>query len=265
LAALIFAGCGSPTSTTGTSPAAPNLTGNWQIQTDAGTQLGLLLLGSLNSNGSQVMGTFRFTNLSEPTSCGLSQLVTLIGTIDSNKNLTLSSATQPNGTTIKVALGIAGAQPYSGTGTMEVDGTTCAFASMPAIADEFANTSGIFTGTISPGTLGAPASGTLGTSTLTLVESSSPGADGQFSATGSLNYAIGTCSGSIALTGDLSGVGVTLSGSNGASPFPQSVSMVGTTDQLATTMTVGYAVFVPAPCSSSSVSNAYYFGTLNRQ
>jgi hypothetical protein len=114
-AAMFLAGCGSPSGTIGTSPVAPNLTGNWQIQTNITSQnippQALLLLGALNSSGSQVTGTFRFTNLANPTACGLSEVVALAGTIDSNNNLTLASAAQPNGSTIKVALGIGTAQP----------------------------------------------------------------------------------------------------------------------------------------------------------
>lgn len=264
-AALALAGCGSPAVTTVKAVIVPDLTGNWQIQTNAGTQPGLLLLGALTSTGSQVTGTFRFTNLSEPASCELNQVVALSGAIDSNNNLALTSAALPNGNTVKASLVIGAAQPYAGTGAMEVDGAPCAFASTASIGELIANTTGTFTGTLTPGTLGSPTGGTTGTGTLVVTQTSIPGTDGQFSATGTLNYVIGTCTGAIPLSGAVSGVGLTLSGSNGTSPSPQTVGIVATANQTATTISLGLASFTPAPCSQSSASNADYFGTLNKQ
>lgn len=217
---MFLTGCVAPSGSMNTSPIVPDLTGNWQIQTNVTSQVvpppGILLLGALTSTGSQVTGTFRFNNLANPSTCALNEVVALSGTIDSKNNLTLTSATLPNGTTIKVSLGIGAAQPYAGTGTMEVDGATCAFASTAAIGNQFANTTGTFAGTLAPGILGSPTSGTSGTGTLTVAQSSIPAADGQFSATGSLSYVIGSCSGSFPLIGDVSGVGLILVGVSGS-------------------------------------------------
>jgi hypothetical protein len=148
---------------------------------------------------------------------------------------------------------------------MEVDGTNCAFASAPAIANQFANMSGTFTGALAPGTLAAPTGGTTGTGTLTVMQSSSAGADGQFAATGTLNYQIGTCTGSFPLTGNVSGVGMILAGISGSPPNLQNVSVITTTNATATTISVADAEITPAPCSTSSTSYANYFGTLSRQ
>ncbi len=269
-ASMTLAGCGSPPLTPGTHPAAPDLTGNWQVETNlvsyAVPPAALLFLAELQSTGNQVTGTVRFTNLSEPTVCGLNQVLALTGAIDSNNNLTLTSTALPNGSTIKVLLAITRSQqPYAGTGTMEVDGTTCAFAATSAIGEQIENTTGTYTGTISPGTLGSPALGTSGTASLSVAQSSSPAADGQFAATGSFSYAIGTCSGTIPLSGTVSGVGLILSGSDGASPYPQTLSIVATSNPAATSISAGFLDFVPAPCSPTPQSGADYFGTLNRQ
>lgn len=174
-ASMILAGCGSPTtSSSGTSPpVAPDLTGNWQIESAviSGTvpPIGIVLFGALESTGNQVSGTFRFNDLSQPTTCGLNQVVTVTGAVDSKNNLTLTSSALPNGNTIKILLGITGVQqPYAGTGTIEVDGTTCTFPSTTAAGVEVTNASGTFTGTLSPGTLLSPATGTSGSGSLTV-------------------------------------------------------------------------------------------------
>lgn len=56
-----------------------------------------------------------------------------------------------------------------------------------------------------------------------------------------------------------------LSSTNGAPANPQTVSLLGTINPAATTMTVDAVDFMPAPCSTDLTSSAAYFGTLNRQ
>jgi hypothetical protein len=270
-ASMIVAGCGSPGNSSVTPPpVAPDLTGNWQIQSNpaSGTNplTAIALLGALESNGNQVSGTFRFTNLSDPTTCGLDQVVTLTGAVDSNGNLTLTSSTLPNGTTIKAQMAISGAQPpYAGAGTIEVDGTTCTFATAPSIGEQFLNTSGAYAGTFTPGTLGSPSTGPSAAVSLTLTQLAIPGPDGQFAANGTINYQIGSCSGSAPISGDVSGVGVTLLSESTPPASPQVLTFIGTSNPAATAISAGALIFVPAPCSSDPTSNVSYFGQLNRQ
>lgn len=269
-ASMTLAACGSSPATSVATPPPPDLTGNWQIQSDVTSNVvpppGVLLLGALQSTGSQVTGTFRFTNLAQPTACGLDQVVPITGSVDSKDNLTLASSTMSNGTTVKVLLGITGSQqPYAGTGSIEVDGSTCTFPSTGAIGEQFQNIAGTFTGTLTPGTLVSPGTGPSAMASLTLTQSANPQSDGQFSVSGSLNYTIGSCTGSVSLSGNVSDVGVILSSTSVPPANLQIVSFVGTTDAAATTITLGVLSFQPAPCSSDPTSTANYTGTMNRQ
>jgi hypothetical protein len=270
VALTISAGCGAPSATfSGNSPVVLDLTGNWQIDSTSiqttNPPSAVILLGALQSAGSQVSGTFRFTNLAQPSTCGFDQVVAFTGTIDSNNNLTLTSSTLPNGTTIKALLGISAAKPYAGTGSIEVDGANCTFASAPAIGEEIANATGTYAGVLSPGTIAAPGTGTLGTGTVTLTQSTNPEADGRFTATASLNYQFDSCSSSVALTGFVSGVGVIMSSTNGSLTSPQYVGLIGTINPAANKVTASLLSFLPAPCSADLTSNASYNGELNRQ
>lgn len=270
LAALILGGCGSSHGNFFANSSADGITGNWQIQSSANSTTGapreVILLGALQSSGGQVSGTFRFTNLAQPAACGLDQVITLTGAIVSKNNLTLTSATLPNGTTVKASLRMMGTQPYSGIGTVEVDGPTCAVATMAAIGSQIASTTGKFSGALSPATNGTPASSVPGTAVVTLTQSAAPGADGQFTATGTLSYQFGSCAGSLPLSGTVSGVGMsfwdvifTPSGSL------QQVYFSGTTNFTATQIKAGYLSLSPAPCSADSNSSVTLNGELNRQ
>lgn len=224
-----------------------------------------MLLGALADSGDQVSGTFRFTNLAQPDACGSNEVVSLSGAVDSGNSLLLTSAILPNGTTVKVSLKLMGVQPYSGIGTVEVDGPACAVASAPAIGSQIASTSGTFSGTLSPGATGAPAQGTPGTATVTLTQSTAPGADGQFTATGTLSYQFGACSGSVPISGTVSGVGMSFWDVIFNSGAQEQVNLSGTTNLAATQIKAGYLSLVPAPCSSDPNSSATFNGQLNRK
>jgi hypothetical protein len=269
-ASMILAGCGSPGGSCIPPPVAPDLTGNWQIQSNVASVtnplVAIVLFGALESNGNQVSGTFRFANLSDPTTCGLDEVVSVAGAVDSKGNLTFTSSTLPNGTTIKAQMEISGAQPpYTGAGTIEVDGTTCTFATAPSIGEQFMNTSGAYAGTFTPGTLGSPGSGPSAAISLALTQLAIPGPDGQFAANGTINYQIGSCSGSAPISGDVSGAGVTLSSGSTPPASLQVLTFIGTSNPAATAISAGIVSFVPAPCSSDPESNASYFGKLDRQ
>lgn len=268
LAASLLGGCGS--SSGNLLGNASDLTGNWQIETSASATSafpqGVVLMGGLESSGNQVSGTFRFTNLAQPDACGSNQVVLLSGAVGPNNDLTLSSATLPNNTKIKVSLKLGNAQPYSGLGTVEVDGASCAVASASAIGSQVATTTGKFAGALSPGTSGAPASGTSGTATVTLTQAATPGSDGQFALTGTLNYQFASCTGSVPLNGKVSGVGmnfwdVVFTSSGGQ----VQANLVGTTNLTATQINVGYLSLAPAPCSADPSSSAAFNGQMNRK
>jgi hypothetical protein len=269
-AAMTLAGCGSPPTTSTSNPVPPDLTGNWQIQSsvDPGQTppVGIVLFGALQSSGNQVSGTFRYTDLAHPATCGLIRVVNITGSVDSKNNLSLNSSTMPNGTTIKVFLEMAGSQqPYSGTGTIEVDGSTCTFPSTVAIGNQILSTSGTFAGTLAPGTLVSPGSGPSATISLVLAQSATPQSDGQYPATGTLNYAVGSCAGSASLSGTVSGSAVILSWLGGLPTDPQEVSFLGAVNPATTSIGAGVFMFRPTPCSTDSTSSTTYTGTLNRQ
>jgi hypothetical protein len=268
-ASMTLAGCGSPPATPSSTPAAPDLTGNWQIQSDVTSNVvpppGVVLFGALESTGSQVTGTFRFGNLGQPTQCGLDVVVAVPGSVDSKNNLTLTSSAMPNGSTVKASLGITGSQqPYSGTGSIEVDGPTCTFPSTGAIGEQIQNASGTYAGTLAPDTLISPGSGPSGTGSLRLTQLGTPAADGQFATSGTLDFTFGSCSGSVLLSGTVSGVGLTLSYTTAPPASLQTVAVIGTVTPSATNINA-VVEFAPAPCSSDPTSTADYTGTLTRQ
>lgn len=267
LLASLLAGCGASPGTP-FSNSSVALAGNWQIQSSAipsaATPQGIVLLGALESSGSQVSGNFRFTNLAQPEACGLNQVVVLSGAVESNNTLTLASAALPNGTTIKVSLKMTSTQPYSGIGKIEVDGATCAVASASAFGSQIATTTGTFIGTLTPSANGAPAPVTQGSATVTLAQSATPGADGQFTTTGTLSYQFGSCSGKVPLSGYVSGVGMSFWDFIISSGGTQEVNLNGTTNLTATQIKAGYLSLTPAPCSTDPNSNAVFSGNLKR-
>lgn len=223
-----------------------------------------MLMGALQGNGSQVSGTFRFTNLAQPDACGLNQVVAVTGTVGSGRSLSLTSAELPNGTTIRITLKMLGAQPYSGIGTVEVDGKSCAVAAASAIGGQVANTTGTFKGKLSPGSMGTQGAGTPGTAAIALTQSATPDPDGKFAVTGLLNYRFGSCSGSAPLNGSVSGVDVTFWDVIFTSKGVQEVNLTGTTNLPATRIQAGYLLLSPAPCSADPQSSAVFSGTLSR-
>jgi hypothetical protein len=262
-------GCGSSAGTGFAGLSAAAVAGNWQIQTStsspSASPQGVVLLGALQGSSDQVSGTFRLTNLAQPDSCGANEVVTLTGGVDAKNTLTLTSGTLPDGTAIKVSLKIVGAQPYSGLGTIEVDGGACAMASASAMGSQIASTSGTFTGTLSPLVNGTPASASPGTATMTLTQSATPGSNGEFTTAGSLSYQFGSCSGKLPLNGSVSGVAMNFWDVVYSSGATQQVNLSGTTNVSATEIQAGSLSISPAPCSTDPNSSAVFVGKLNRQ
>lgn len=269
LAALVVpAGCGSPSGNLFIGSTA-SLSGNWQIQTSANSTTaspaGVVLLGAIEGSEGQFTGTFRFTNLAQPDACGQNEVVTAAGSVDSKGGMTLSSAPLSNGTTVRVSLKLTDTPPYSGIGSVEVDGKTCTFASAPAIGSQVASTTGTFTGTLAAGRSGALASVAPGTATVTLTQAANPNPDGQFAETGTLTYQIGACSGNVPLKGTVSGVAMNFwEVVFSAGGDQEQVNLTGTTNLSASQINAGYLSLAPAPCSADPNSSAIFNGQLNR-
>lgn len=266
---ILLAGCGSSPVPTA-AVAYPDLTGNWQIQSTnvsaAGPAAQVVLLGALRNSTTtaDVSGTFRFSDLAQPLGCALNQVVSLSGTVDSGGNLSLSSPTSASGSTIKTQLHPSATPNPIENGTIEIDGTSCALASSSAIGVEIAPLNGTFDGQLIAGAIGSGAS-VAGTASLILSQSSTPGTDGQFPLTGSLSYVLGTCSGTIALSGNASGVGLLLAAVTATPLTLPAASILGTTDAAADKVDLVSAVFSSLSCTGTPPALAVYSGTLNRQ
>ncbi len=265
---VLLTGCGSNAPSM-VSVVYPDVTGNWQIQTSAVpvegqlTNQSVLLLGALQSTGADVNGTFRFSYLEATPGCPLDEVVTLSGTTDSEGNLSLSSATLTNGAKIKVALHAPVKPTPLRAGSIEVDGSSCAIASSAAIGGEIASVTGIFGGPLSAGA--ASSAGTVaGSASLTLSQSATPGVDGRFPVTGMLTYTLGTCSGTVAMSGDVSGVGMTIAAV--ATPLSRpSVSLLGLIDPTADQISVANAEFTSFSCMGTQPAIGSYSGKFTRQ
>lgn len=246
----------------------PDLTRNWQIQSDTAPATipagGVLVAGALQSSGASVSGTFRFSNLAQPRACGLNEVVAASGAVDSTGHLTLTSPALPDAWVIKTQLAVPAIATNFATGTIEISGGTCAFASSPATAVQIAPVTGTFAGTLAPGTLGSPGTGPSGTASLNLTQATLPAADGQFPLTGSLSYAFGGCTKTVTLTGTASGLGVELDASTTPLTGPY-LRIIGTTVPTATQITVRSFVSAPGLCSADPLSTSTYNGTLPRQ
>ncbi|HEV2325365.1 MAG TPA: hypothetical protein VGS10_15540 [Terracidiphilus sp.] len=265
---VVLAGCGSPSGNLFKGSTA-DLSGNWQIQTSANSTTaapsGVVLLGAIEGSGGQFTGTFRFTNLAQSDACGQSEVVTATGSVDSKGGMMLNSAPLSNGTTVKVSLKLTDTPPYSGIGSVEVDGKTCTFASAPAIGTQVASTTGTFTGTLAPGRSEALGSVTPGTATVTLTQAANPNPDGEFAETGTLTYQMGACSGNVPLKGTVSGVAMNFwEVVYSADGDQEQVNLTGTTDLAASQINAGYLSIAPAPCSADPNSSAIFKGQLNR-
>jgi hypothetical protein len=251
------------------APSYPNVTGNWQIQSGlpAPIPAGLIvLLGALQSSGGQVSGTFRFTELAQPTACGLNQVVTVVGTVDAKNNLILTSAALPDGSVVKVQLVIPSAPASFAAGTIEVTGGACAVSSGPASGVEIPPVTGTFAGTLAPGPAGTMGSGSTGTATLEIAQATAPTTDGQFSVTGPLTFTFGSCTGKAALSGDASGVEIMLSSSGTPLTALPAIRLLGTAAIPASNAVIADSLeFFPSPCSADPLSSAVYSGTLARQ
>ena len=272
-------GCGAGSLITSLS-STPDLSGNWEI---ASTSLpisgsvpaaGLLLIGSLTSQGSRVTGIFRLANLSLPNGCGtpLQQVVTVSGAIDSNRSLALVSAPF-SGSTLTMNFSVpptlvvvgAGSTLTGVTGTAVITGSTCTFTSTTAFGAEFVSLSGTYAGTLTAATFAGSPSVPSGAASLVLSQATAPQSDGQFPVTGTLSITSGACTTSTPLAGTVSGPQLTLAStasSNFGVPTSNLVAIIN-----AATGQLDVASFVESvgPCNTGVLTVEDFSGNLTKQ
>ena len=240
---VLLVGCAvesvTPPPTTTSNPAS-----NWQIQLGTSITspptLAFPLQGAMQVQGSQVTGVFSGTPL-----CGEPQVLNFAGTIDSMGNLTIASKPAY----FVVQLAVPADPTVVSNGTMGVTGQFCALAMAPApaVGVEVAPLTGTFTGPVT-------SSGSNGNFSMTLTQSGTPNASGQFPLTGSVTFSSGVCVESTLapMSGTVSGVGMTLA--------TQNIRVVASTNPAATQLSATSIVFPPGSCA-----NGTYTGTLTRQ
>jgi hypothetical protein len=258
----------------------PDLSGNWEIASQAGATTGtvptagLLLVGSLSSQGSNVTGIFRLANLSLPNNCGtpFQQVVTVTGSIDSSRNLTLASAAF-SGSILSMKFVVpptlatvgAGATLTGLTGTVAITGGSCTFASSTAFGAEIVSLTGTYAGplTANPYLTNPPIP--TGTATLTLTQSTTPQADGQFPIAGTLNFTGGGCTNSKPVSGTVSGTQITLT-SAPTGLFNVANDNLAAILNLATgQIDVASLIYTLGPCNTGVTAISQYTGNLTRQ
>jgi hypothetical protein len=275
---MLLMGCSPRTILQTASPATPlDLSGNWQIQsanTTPSATNNVLLFGALSSQGAKVAGTFRFADLAPGNSCGaLNQVITVTGVLDTShpltQTLTLTSATFA-GSVLTAQLTLSTVLPGTGTGTIQITGPNCTFASSQALAVEFPAVTGTYSGTLTPISTVPNNVSVPGTATLTMTQATTPNPDGQFSVTGAIKLTSGTCTSITNLSGTTSGTGVTLVSSINPLTATSFVTFAATntplTAQIVTPqLQAADVLYYPAPCSSSLSTTAEYSGTLTKQ
>ena len=269
LAALLvlmpLIGCGSIP-----RPAPPDLTGNWQIQSGSAPPTGtnvpnaVLLLGALQSSGSQVTGTFRFTNLTQ-LNCGLNEVIHVTGSVDSKDTLTLTSGKLASGGVVNIHLLTISALGATSAGTIQVSGGSCPYATNVAVGLKVVPVTGSFTGTLEPGSAANPGTTGGGLATLALTQAVNPNSDGQFAVTGSLNFTVGTCAVTSQVAGTISGVGTLLSSAVLVQGKPASAALAASESINGSTLAVEQLLLYPAPCSTATQPPVAFTGNLTRQ
>ena len=255
LAALLA--CGSnPTPSTPSSPYL-NLSGDWvALATPNPSTPGVLptpiqdFMGALQSSGGTVTGTLHAISLS---SCVLlTQDLPATGTIDLNGDLTLTVPIA--GGTATISATITTPESYT-NGTWQIAGGTCA---MPATAIEiaqFAPATGTYTGVLNviDTTTGLPVTGTATNVTISLDQSTTPNADGEFPLSGTIT-ATGACAGSFPITNEVVSGGIFMPAS-----FTGPLGVLN--GGIIPTGTTLIADFMPDPACGSQLYN----GILTRQ
>jgi hypothetical protein len=174
------------------------------------------------------------------------------GTIDPNGDLTLTVPIA--GGTATIAATIVTPESYT-NGTWQITGGDCAMPATAISIAEFAPATGTYTGVLNvlDTTTGLPVAGTATNVTASLVQSTTPNADGQFPLSGTVT-ATGACSGSFPVTNEVVSGGVFM-------PLLTSNSTLYFTGGIIPTATILLADLIPYPTCGFQV----YSGTLTRQ
>jgi hypothetical protein len=278
-------GCGSQLAAPNTPPASPaDVSGNWQFE----VQLPIPsttppitfpnnpvedIFGSLSSSGSTVKGVLHAHPLAQPNCVDIDTDLPFTGTTDSKGNLSLTSPLAGGVATITANIltpqtvtlpdGTIRTLPFF-SGIYAVVGGSCAQPSIALNIVSVPNGSGTYTGTLTalnPFNPSTPSA--TSTVTATLVQSTTPDADGKYPMTGSVT-STGDCNTSFTFNqGFVAGTSFQSSGTLGStfsltpgSPMPNlqgSVPLPNSTSVLAN-------FNPPSGCASAT-----YTGLLNRQ
>ncbi len=264
LFAICIVGCGS-----GFHPAPPivypDITGNWQIQTGYGAPgNGLLLIGSLSEQDSQLTGTFRFVNLTAGGPCSTSfQGVTLTGSFSETGLITLQSTEFAGGSTIVISLQSYPAANSFAYGSILIAGGDCAYSFSSALGVNIADVTGVYSGTLaSVGSLAALESGNL---ELTLKQATKSAPDGQFALTGSIMFATPSCAASASLSGTVSGLQLNLMSAADPKTNISEVQATATPGTDASQLQNAALTFKTGACAASLSAFSSYLGNLKRQ
>lgn len=264
--------------------SSPNLSGNWVIQSSAsatsGTvqSAGLLLLGSLNNQDSNVSGIFRVASLSLPTTCRipLQQVVTVTGSIDSSRNMKLTSASF-GGSTLTMQFALPSAPSSGGAtatatatstglnGTVAITGGSCPAPSTTAVGLQIASLTGTYAGSVATNPSFPLTSINSGVANLTLTQAATPQADGQFPVSGTLGFTGGGCTSSTPLTGTISGPLLTLASAPTAPSGTAANNMAVLINPAANQLDVASLVYGLGPCNSGDASITQFMGSLTKK
>lgn len=275
LSLFSLSGCGlAKTLFPATTPE--DLSGNWQFSstnTTPTTANNIVLVGALVSNGANVTGTLRFTDIAPGNACGaVGQVFNFTGSIDDTlptaQVLNLHSAVA--GSTIAIQVNLNAHLQGIAAGTATITGPTCTFASSPLAAIQYPPVTGTFTGPLTPVTSIPANAAQAGTGTLTVTQASTPNTDGSFSLTGSLTFAGASCTSTIGVTGTTLGPAVTLASAVNSISNPSLITFAGSNTPLSAQIATpqlqsGAIVYYPPPCSPTLTTTATYSATLAKQ
>ena len=259
-ALLLSAGCGG-----GVKPVEtvnyPNFTGNRQIQTYRG--FGTVLVGSLVEQGSKFTGTFRFADLDPSSTCGPAyQTVSLTGTMNTTGLLTLQTSRLTSGSTVQGTLQEQTSAYGINYGTIAVVGSGCQYALASSFGILIAPVNGTFIGTLQRGT--SVNNSQPGSTYLSLGQSATAAADGQFPMTGSLSFSGTNCSSSANLTGTVSGENLQLSSPPDPVTGISEVNISAVPNVSATQLAEVTVTFGSGPCAAGVAPFNQYSGMLSK-
>jgi hypothetical protein len=209
-------------------------------------------MGALQSSGGTVTGTFRAISTTFPQCVSFTQDLPVSGTIDANNNTSLTIPVA--GGTATISATITTPQFYS-NGTWQIVGGSCAMPSTSIQIAEFAPATGTYTGVLNVIDINTnlPVPGTATTVNATLVQATTPNADGQFPLSGTLT-ATGACTGGFAISNEVVSGGIFMQ----TIPATSNVDLVGGILPNAATLIGGFS-------SSSACGSQLFEGTLTRQ